>query len=118
MKSITRRYWKKPQPVILDETTRSLAQHFKVSPEIILLLERRGITGRSQINEFLYPTLQDIADPFIMKDMEKACKLVYQTITRGDDIIIWGDYDVDGVTSTALLIRFFAQILTLFGIFG
>ncbi len=107
MRSITRRYWRKPDPFIIDDSIRSLAEYFNVLPELIFLLAKRGITGRKEIEEFLYPTLKDITDPFLMKDMEIACKLVYQTIAAGKEIIIWGDYDVDGVTATALLIRFF-----------
>ncbi len=106
MRSITRRYWRKPDPFVIDDSTRSLAEYFNVLPELIFLLAKRGITGRKEIEEFLYPSLKDITDPFLMKDMESACKLVYQAIAAGEEIIIWGDYDVDGVTATALLIRF------------
>ncbi len=110
MRSITRRYWKKPQPFMIKDQTRDLAENFKVAPEIIAMLENRGLNDSGKIEKFLYPTLQDIADPFNMKDMVKACKLVHQAITDGHDIIIWGDYDVDGVTATALLLRFFNEL--------
>jgi|GEM_PF-399578 len=106
MKSITEKYWQKPLPFIPTIEEKALAKEFNVYPEIIKILSDRGIKGSRAIRQFLFPTLQDIADPATLKGIDKAAELVYETIMAGEDIIVWGDYDVDGVTATSLLVRF------------
>lgn len=106
MKSITEKYWEKPLPFLPTAEEKARAQEFNVYPEIIKILADRGIKGSRAIRQFLYPTLQDIADPATLKGIDKAAELVHEAIITGEDIIVWGDYDVDGVTATSLLVRF------------
>jgi single-stranded-DNA-specific exonuclease len=80
-------------------------------PEVFLtLLEQRGIAGREKVEAFLYPRLDRLPSPFAMKGMQEAVDLILTALAAGRNIVLWGDYDVDGTTGTALLIAFFRSI--------
>ena len=87
-----------------------IAQICKVDPLIVILLEQKNIRGAEEIQAFLSPALSDLPDPFSMKGMEEAADIVLEAIGQNFEIIIWGDYDVDGVTGTALLLQFFKKL--------
>ncbi len=110
MKSITDRYWNEPDKFTPSKEQIVIAQKLRVKPEIINMAEKRGIKGETALRKYLYPSLNDLENPFSMKDMEKACSVIYEAITTNQEILIWGDYDVDGVTSTCLLVRFFNSV--------
>ncbi len=74
---------------------------------LLSLLARRGITDQREINDFLHPRLTDLPSPFLMKDMEKATDIFLDTLRNNNSVVIYGDYDVDGISSTALLATFF-----------
>ncbi len=107
MKSIKDQYWIPPQPFVPSEDIIRQAKFFQVTPEIIQLLHNRGIKESEQIRQFLFPTLNDLVSPFKMKGIKEASVIVAETLQDGGEIIIWGDYDVDGVTATSLLVLFF-----------
>ncbi len=86
------------------------AKKFNVHPLIIHLLALRNVTQDRDIELFLFPSLGNLPDPFTLLGMEKAVSLVAFAIKNCDDIIIWGDYDVDGITATCLLVTFFKRI--------
>lgn len=70
------------------------------------LLINRGITDEADEHRFIYPTRElDFHDPFLMKDMQKAVERIYRAIRDSERIMIFGDYDVDGITGSAILIR-------------
>ena len=74
------------------------------SPLIIQLLYSRGLKTQSQIDEFFNPDYQgDLRSPFLLKGMEKAVKRILQAIAKQEKIVIYGDYDADGVCSMAIL---------------
>ncbi len=80
-------------------------------PKIIgELLEKMHLTDREQVQRFLDPKLAHLPNPLGMKGMESAVELIRETMEKGGDIVIWGDYDVDGTTGTALLIHFFRAL--------
>ena len=79
----------------------NIAENCGVDPFVAYLLVARGFTDEFLVESFLYDT--DICDPFILPDMEKACERIKSAIDEGEKITIFGDYDADGVTSTALL---------------
>ncbi len=110
MKSITDKYWKMPLPYISGERQKERALEFGVAPEIIHLLANRGISENDQLRRYLYPTLHDLDDPLTMKGMREACRIMYRAAVTGGEILIWGDYDVDGVTATSLLARFLKML--------
>ncbi|WP_022670178.1 single-stranded-DNA-specific exonuclease RecJ [Hippea alviniae] len=74
------------------------------------ILSHRGITTEHQIREFLYPSLSQLYNPFLLKDMDIAVDRIIMAIRRKEKIFVVGDYDTDGVTSTSLLLKFFKEI--------
>ena len=81
-----------------------------LDPFIIRLLGQRGIIGQQSISAFLEPKLSELPSPFLMKGMEQAVQIVANALSNKHSILIWGDYDVDGTTSTSLLLRFFKYL--------
>jgi len=68
------------------------------------ILENRGLAAPEDVSVFMNPDIKrDLHDPFIMKDMDKAVKRIFKAIKSEEKIIIFGDYDVDGISGTAIL---------------
>lgn len=86
-----------------------LHQQLKVHPIFCQLLVQRGINSFDAAKKFFRPQLSHLHDPFLMKGMEKAIQRIGQAIIKKEKILIYGDYDVDGTTSVALIYRFFAK---------
>ena len=84
-----------------------IAENCGVDPFAAYLLVARGMTDEFLVESFLYDT--DISDPFLLPDMEKACERIRSAIEDGEKITIFGDYDADGVTSTALLYSYLSK---------
>ena len=75
------------------------------------LLEKRGIKGDEKINIFLNPSYErDFHDSFLMRDMEKACIRIFEAVDRGEKIIIYADYDCDGIPGAVILTDLFKQL--------
>jgi single-stranded-DNA-specific exonuclease len=74
------------------------------------LLLNRGISDKDSASSFLSPKLADLLDPMLLKDMDKAVDAVLNSIENHEHIAVYGDYDADGITSTALLLNLFASI--------
>jgi len=72
-----------------------LMEEVRVNPVICRLLVRRGITTADGVKKFFRPRLEDLNDPFLMPDMNKAVKRLNKALGNNEKIIIWGDYDVD-----------------------
>src|SRR5687768_17621693 len=70
------------------------------------LLVRRGFDSVDRARGFLDPTFDQLHDPFLMRDMEVAVARIERAIAAGEPIAIYGDYDVDGITATTLLVRY------------
>lgn len=83
-----------------------------IPPVFIEYLKSRGIVGEEAAYRFLYPTLVDLPKPQLMLNLSAAARLVVEYLAAGKQIIIWGDYDVDGTTGTALLVNFFKELGT------
>src|SRR5690606_19009377 len=64
---------------------------------------QRGIKTFEQAKKFFRPSLEDLHDPFLMKDMNKAVERIERAVAAGENIMVYGDYDVDGTTSVALV---------------
>jgi single-stranded-DNA-specific exonuclease len=88
-----------------DERLRSAG----IRPIQAMLLANRGITRVQPAREFLHPRLETMADPMDMADMERAVSAVVSAVTNQKKITIYGDYDADGLTSTALLVHFLSR---------
>lgn len=87
-----------------------IATTLNISPIIAQLLINRDITTPEQAGQFLQPKLADLHDPFLFKDMHLAVNRIKQAINNKEHIAIYGDYDADGITSTAALYRFLTSI--------
>ncbi|MFT5698695.1 MAG: single-stranded-DNA-specific exonuclease [Desulforhopalus sp.] len=74
------------------------------------LLTAKGLTEEKDIADFLYPKLVDLPKPSLMKGLSSAALLVADYVEQGYQIVVWGDYDVDGTTSTGLLVNFFKEL--------
>jgi single-stranded-DNA-specific exonuclease len=82
-----------------------IAEKFHISPVAARLLRNRDVTEDEDIRKFLYGTLEDLHSPFLMKDMEKAADILLQKIESKAAVRIIGDYDVDGICSTYILLK-------------
>jgi single-stranded-DNA-specific exonuclease len=82
-----------------------LAKDLRISPLLAQCLLNRGLSEPCSINTFLEPRLKNIADPFLLPDMTAAVDRLFRARASGEPLVIFGDYDVDGVTSTALLLE-------------
>ena len=88
----------------------AIASHIGISPVLANLLVQRGIDTVEKAEKFFDPQLHDLHDPFLMKDMDRAVARVEQALERGERIMVYGDYDVDGTTAVALVYKFLRQI--------
>jgi single-stranded-DNA-specific exonuclease len=97
---------------IKDEPPNSswLAQRLGVSKLLATLLLNRDISTPDSAASFLSPRLANVRDPFLLKDMDRAVELIGSGIDAKKRITIYGDYDADGLTATALLVDFFSRL--------
>ncbi len=96
--------------VPFEESSRELVRHLEVHPLLGQLLLNRGVGDSRGAERFLFPTLNDLTNPFTMKGVEEGVKRVMEAILNGEKITIYGDYDVDGLTSVALLKGFLSEL--------
>ena len=92
----------KPNPKIVEKLSSELG----VENTIAYLLAQRGIENFDQAKVFFRPQLTDLHNPYLMKDMDKAVARIKSAISEKQSILIYGDYDVDGTTSVALLANY------------
>lgn len=94
---------------IAPEPSEAMRKQFpEIHPVALRLLANRGITTQEAVDEFLLPDYgQDLHDPFLFRDMEKACERVWRAITTGEKLVIHGDYDADGISGSAVLMTTF-----------
>ncbi len=93
---------------IKDETKESSVlipelEKLSIKTELAPLLWRRGIKEPEKISSFFQPTVAEFNDPFLLYDMEKSILRIQQAVEKGEKILIYGDYDADGITSTTVM---------------
>lgn len=93
-----------------EEQIKALAVALNVENLVAQLLLQRGITTFGEAKKFFRPQLSDLHDPFLMKDMDLAVERIGEAIAAGEKILVYGDYDVDGTTSVALLSSYLETI--------
>lgn len=102
--------WKHISPTQQEESAaKELGEKLSISPILALILIRRGITTKSAAKRFFRPQLADLINPFLMKDMDAAVDRLNDAMGRKERILVYGDYDVDGCTSVALVYKFLRQ---------
>jgi single-stranded-DNA-specific exonuclease len=95
-----------PKPIPKYEVIKLLQTQIGVSRNISIILTQRGIDNYDRAKYFFRPELKHLHDPFLMKDMKFATDRIIEAVKKKEKILIYGDYDVDGVASTALLTNF------------
>lgn len=95
---------------VSPELAGQLAERFGFSRAMARALVARGLTRPEEIERFLQPRLADLTDPFVLPGMDRAVDLILSHIEQGSSILVYGDYDVDGVTATALMIQVLSKL--------
>jgi len=102
--------WKyEPHTQEQQEAAERLSDELNISPIISGMLIKRGISDVQEAKKFFRPQLHDLHDPFLMRDMDKAVDRLNEAMGHKQRILVYGDYDVDGCTSVALVYRFLQQ---------
>jgi single-stranded-DNA-specific exonuclease len=91
----------KPKPS--EEKVKLLAEALNVEDFVATLLVQRGVETYEEARQFFRPTLADLHNPYLMKDMDKAVARIELAIEKGENILVFGDYDVDGTTAVSLV---------------
>ncbi len=101
---------------IAEEIPKEFQNQFpEISPLVLQMLYNRGLRTQEEFDEFLYPDYsQDLHDPFLFRDMKKAIKRIFKALKKEEKIVIYGDYDTDGVCSVCLLVSVLKYLETEF----
>jgi single-stranded-DNA-specific exonuclease len=91
------------EPKPSEEKVKNLVEALKVEEFVATLLVQRGIETYEEARQFFRPTLNDLHNPYLMKDMDKAVERIELAIENGENILVFGDYDVDGTTAVSLV---------------
>ncbi len=92
-----------------EEKAKELAKDLNISPILCRMLLNRGIDTAAEARRFFHPQLNELLDPFLFRDMSIAVTRLNEAIVRKERIMVYGDYDVDGVTAVALVYKFLIQ---------
>lgn len=92
-----------------EQVVKTLGTEINVNPTLANMLVNRGIDSFSKAKEYFRPDLDKLHDPFLMKDMHEAVQRLVLAIERNEKILVYGDYDVDGTTSVAMVYGFLSQ---------
>lgn len=93
-----------------DAQIEELQSQLKIHPLLCKLLTQRGIVNFEDAKQFFRPALSALHDPFLMKDMDKAAERILKAIKDKEKILVFGDYDVDGTSSVAIVFDFLSKI--------
>jgi len=88
------------------ESVERLSKELNINKKLVSLLFSRGVTTFDEAKQFFRPKLEHLHNPFLMKDMDKAVERVLLAVEKGEKIMVYGDYDVDGTTAVSLLYTF------------
>lgn len=99
----------KIQPEPNPDVLKTLIDEVQVSPLIAKLLAHRGISTFDEARDFFRPSLAQLHDPFLMKDMDKAVERILEAIASEENILVFGDYDVDGTTAVSLVYSYLSK---------
>lgn len=98
------------KPIPPQNEIENLSKAINVNWYLTAILLQRGITDFERARTFFRPKIEDLHDPFLMKDMDKAVERIALAIEQQEKILIYGDYDVDGTTAVALVFSYFHRI--------
>jgi len=89
---------------------RDLSRELHISLPAACLLVRRGIITTDQARAYVRPSLEDLHDPYLMRDMDRAVERLNRGLLKGENIMVYGDYDVDGTTAVAMMYTFLCSL--------
>ncbi len=89
-----------------NEVVEHLSKVLNINKRLAALLAQRGISTFDEAKKFFRPSFDDLHDPFLMKDMDKAVDRILKAVEKGERIMVYGDYDVDGTTAVSLVYTF------------
>ncbi len=92
-----------------EKVVEDLQHKFSISKLLATILANRGIIEDEKVRKFLEPTREDFYDPFLMPDMEIAINRIIEVMNNNEKVMIYGDYDVDGITSISVLQKFLKE---------
>lgn len=101
---------KKTQKITLSGAEVIVLSDWNNNPHEILL-KNRGLENEKNLQKFFEPKISDLHNPFLLPDIKPAIVRILNAIKKGEKIVIFGDYDVDGVSSTAILVKFLSEEL-------
>lgn len=93
-----------------EEEVKHLQEHLRINSILCRALVCRGISTFEEARTFFRPSAEHLHDPFLMKGMHQAVERIHQGVQQNEKLLIYGDYDVDGTTSVALVFRFFSKL--------
>ena len=93
-----------------ESLVNSLQESLKINRTLCRILAQRGVDDFEKAKTYFRPQLSDLHDPWLMKDMHKAVDRITTAFEKGERILVFGDYDVDGTTSVASMFRFLTNI--------
>jgi len=88
---------------LISRIRRDVPLDFQVSDQLLTVLAGRGVTASPDLDRFFYPSLEQLHDPFLLQEMDVAVERMYQAARDGERVAVHGDFDVDGITGSALL---------------
>lgn len=91
-------------------TVETLGKEINVNPILANMLANRGVDNFQKAKDFFRPDIDKLHDPFLMKDMDKAVRRLSQAIQNREKVLVYGDYDVDGTTSVAMVFDYLKKI--------
>lgn len=100
----------KKENAIDDVLLQDLKQKTGLEEIVIKLLINRGIDTIEKINNFLEPTIRNLHNPFLLHDMQKVVDIINNAVSKNKKILIFGDYDADGISATAILYKYFESL--------
>ena len=101
-----KKIWEYKNKALQREEIRQFSASVNVSPALAVILLNRGIKTEKDVEAYMKKSLENIHNPFLLNDMEEATERILSAIEKNEKIIIYGDYDVDGITATATMYKF------------
>ena len=93
-----------------EDFIAEMSRFFDLDIHLVRLLYSRGINTQEKMKHYLSPSISDLHDPFLFENMQAVVEKIQTHIENDDKILIFGDYDVDGISASAILIQYFNSI--------
>ena len=107
--SLSRKRWSVPAPPPPEEAA-ALAEELGILPAVARILMNRGLKSAGAAGAFLHPSPEQLHSPWLMQGMEQAVTRILAALEKGENIVVHGDYDADGITAAALMVEALRQL--------